>query len=63
MRHADLSRSTDPVQVKPDQWDPLVSLTVMARVTDMWGQVNAHISIVKLTRGPTVIRLILILLS
>ena len=25
--HADLSRSTNPVQVKPDQWDPLASLT------------------------------------
>ena len=24
LRKADVSRSTDPVQVKPDQWDPPV---------------------------------------
>ena len=26
LRHADLSRSTDPVQVKPDAWVPHVSV-------------------------------------
>ena len=36
LRQHDVSESTGLVQVKPDQWVPLVSFTVLARVTDRW---------------------------
>ena len=42
--HCDVSRSTDPVQVKPDQWGPPVSDRVLPRVNDTWGRVNSHVS-------------------
>ena len=43
------------VQVKPDQWVPLVSVTVLVRVTDMWTQSMATSAWSTLTRGATVI--------
>ena len=55
--HADLSRSTGLPRVKPDQWVPLVSVTVLARVTDVWAQSTATSGQSTLTRGSIVINL------
>ena len=44
-------------QVKPDAWDPIVSVLGLVRVTDMWAQSTATPAWSKLTRGPTVVRL------
>ena len=44
-------------QVKPDAWDPIVSVLGLVRVTDMWAQSTATSAWSKLTRGPMVVRL------
>ena len=38
------AESTGLPRVKPDQWGPLVSDTVLTSVVDRWGQVNGHVS-------------------
>ena len=40
LRLGDVSRVNRPVQVKPDQWGPLVSDTVLFSVNKRWGLVN-----------------------
>ena len=52
-RHADLSRSTGAIQLKPDQWGPLVSDPGLCCVAGRWDQVNGHVSKLMLTRGST----------
>ena len=52
-RHGDVSRVNWAPQVKPDQWGPLVSDTVLVCVADGWDQVNDHVSGSMLTRGST----------
>jgi len=44
-------------QVKPDAWDPTVSVLGLVRVTDMWAESTATSAWSKLTRGPIVVRL------
>ena len=43
------------VQVKPDQWDLLVSDTESATEVDMWDPVKADVPKSTLTGGPTVV--------
>ena len=44
VRHACISKSTGLPRVKPDQWGPLVSDTVLFSVNERWGLVNGHLS-------------------
>ena len=43
-RHGDVSRVNWAPQVKPDQWGPLVSDTVLFSVNDRWGLVNGDVA-------------------
>ena len=45
------------VQVKHDQWVPLVSVRVLVRVADVWTQSTAMSAWSKMTRGATEIKL------
>ena len=42
--HLDVSRSTGRLQVKPDQWGPLVSDPGLFSVNGRWGRVKGHVS-------------------
>ena len=53
-RH-DVSRSTGLTQVKPDAWDPIVSVLGLVRVTDMWAQSGATSARSTLMHGAMVI--------
>ena len=55
LRLGDVSRVNRPVQVKPDQWDPLVSDPETLSVTDRWVRSTAMSAGSTLTGGATVI--------
>ena len=52
--HAELSRSTDPVQVKPDAWGPPVSEPVLPTVTDRWARSTGQVQVKPDQWGPLV---------
>jgi hypothetical protein len=58
LHKGDASRSTGSTRVKPDQWDPQVSVTGAATEANLWTQVNADCAKTKLTRGAAGLALI-----